>query len=187
MAERGGIHIEPTSLQQTLRALDALGSKKNDGLVKRAGIKASNVVGKKARDDVSMILASIAGAKRSAIKPRSKAASKYQAAPAYKLEYPRSIPISALASLDYDKSAGTVEFKTLAGKMVQFNARRGRGRGAKFKLPRRGPLPERSIGGLVFTRDARTPEVERYARSRAPALASAFESEMETLLARFRR
>ena len=147
MAERGSIHIEKGSLQRTLAAFDALASKKADGLVKRAGIKASNVVGKKARDDVSMILASIAGAKRSAIKPRSKAASKYQAAPAYKLEYPRSIPLSALASLDYDKSAGTVEFKTLAGKMIQFNARRGRGRGARFTLPRRGRSRRGRSGG----------------------------------------
>ena len=160
---------------------------KKDGLIQRAGIKASNTVGKRAREDVSDILAAVAGSKRSTVKPRSKAASKFQAEPAYKLDFPKAIPIAALKSKKVDKKAGTVSFASLAGAVRTFAAKRGRGRGGRFVLSARNPLPARIIGGLVFTRSHRNPEVTRYANRLPPRLAEAFESEFEMALSRINR
>ena len=183
-----GITIDRASLARTLAAFDRLASPKaRDSGIKRAGIKAVNTIGKAARSDVTTILAAIAGAKRSAIKPRSKAASRFQAEPNYRLAFPRSIPIAALSSSKIDKKTGSVEFRSLAGAVQRFHAYRVKGAGRRIRLPAKNPLPERLLGGLVFIASRRNPEVEEYARDQGPALARAFESEVEALLARVNR
>ena len=167
---------------RTIKAFDRLAaSSAAKNLIVRAGIKASNIVGKQAREGVSEILAVIAGTTtRSAIKPRSRAASRFQAEPRYTLDFPRAIPIGKLKSTKVDRKAGTVEFRQLSGAISRFSARRGRG--GRFALRARGPLPARLLGGLVFTRKHPNPRVSRYAAGLAKPLAEAFEGELDSLL-----
>ena len=178
-----------TSWDRTIAALDRMASgNQSKNLIVRAGIKSANVVGKQARSGLQDILAEVAGAtSRHAVKLRSKAASKFQAEPRYTVELAKAIPIGKLKSTKYDKKTGELEFKSLAGKIQRFSARKLRGRGARFQLPTANPLPERLLGGLVFTRRHRNPEVERFAGSLGAPLAEAFETELEFALARINR
>ena len=161
-------------------------SSRRTNLVQRAGIKASNIVGKEAREGVSEILAKLAGVKRSAVKPRSRAASKFQQEPAYTLDFPRAIPISAIKAKKVDRKRGTVEFRALSNRILRFAASRKRGGGGRFTL-HPNPLPERILGGLVFTRRHRNPEVRAYASTLSARVADAFADEFEAALARINR
>ena len=170
---------------RTVKALDRLASSKAEkGSIKAAGIKAANVVGKLAREDVSEILASIARVSRKTIKPRSKAASKYQAEPRYVLDFPKAIPVSASSATKFDKKTGELSSLSLAGAVIRFHAKKGRGRGGRFILPEQEARDARLLGGFVFTRRARNPEVERYASGLGPRFADVFESEFEGVMRR---
>ena len=189
---KAGIHRGP-EWERAMRALADIASTARGAMRRRIARRTVNAVGKRAAGELQKVMAEKAGAKRpSAVKLRRRAAYPSQRDPTYTIRQSGQIPIAAIAH-DFDGRAGepgALEFKALSGAIVRFTrATRLRGRGAKarFLLPVRNPLPERLVGGIVFSAKRPGREVERFADTLPGELEAEYSAQMRSALAAINR
>ena len=129
-------------------------------LTKRAGIAAANEIGSGIRRHFPTLLADQFGTAPTVTRGKAKAASRHQREPAYRISFPRRVPVSRLKSKRAARARRggrgvELTFREPGGELLAFKGatRAGRDRGSKFRLLAAGDLPKRAVGEPTLSAD----------------------------------